>query len=624
MIKEYLDKYTGKLKPYIPCPQAADRKAWESLDAGLIKNLITCGEAYLGFEWPPLYATDYMDFTRTGNREHFQAKQFLRRTALNALVLAECAEHEGRFLDDIINGIFLICEETAWQLPAHNSYIRDTPQAILPDASRPIIDLFAAETGAVLAMAEYVLRDELHAVSPSISVLVNQKLTERILLPYMTEHFWWMGDGESHMNNWTVWCTQNVLFTALTRESLPAAVKKEDLVSKAAGSIDYFLAEYGDDGCCDEGAQYYRHAGLCLFACLEVLNAVTDQALAGAWKEEKVKNIASYILNAHIDGPYYVNFADCSPIAGRCNAREYLFGKRTGNEDLMAFAAADYQHSECPLLFDEHNLYYRLLTVFTHGEMSSCDTSRPIPHKDIYYPSVGLFAARDQSLYLAVKAGDNDDSHNHNDTGSFTIYKDGKPLFIDAGVETYTKKTFSPDRYQIWTMQSQYHNLPTFFDGDTAVMQKDGADYRAEHVIHELGDHICKISMDIAKAYPDGRITSYRREAVLEKGTGITIEDHYEGTLPPPVLSLMTYEKPVYADGILSVGDLGNVTVEGAASVTIETVPVTDERLKTAWKHDLYRCLVTMEKDIIRLTIPERLRQESDDNRAGILPEEKR
>ena len=69
--------------------------------------------------------------------------------------------------------------------------------------------------------------------------------------------------------------------------------------------------------------------------------------------------------------------------------------------------------------------------------------------KDIFYPSTGLFIARDSRFCLAVKAGDNDDSHNHNDTGSFTIYKDGKPLFADIGVETYQAKTFSPQRYEI-------------------------------------------------------------------------------------------------------------------------------------------------------------------------------
>ncbi|MBP0575285.1 heparinase II/III family protein, partial [Mycobacterium tuberculosis] len=78
------------------------------------------------------------------------------------------------------------------------------------------------------------------------------------------------------------------------------------------------------------------------------------------------------------------------------------------------------------------------------------------------FPSVGVLVARDDRFALAVKAGDNGDSHNHNDTGSITLYKDGRPVLIDVGVESYTQKTFSPRRYEIWTMQSAYHNLPTF------------------------------------------------------------------------------------------------------------------------------------------------------------------
>ena len=109
-----------------------------------------------------------LEYTRSGNRIRFEDKQFARRTALGTLVLAEACDYKGTFLDDIINGIYLICEETAWQLPPHNSYIRDTPSLPLPDPSRPVIDLFAAETGAVLAVAVWLLRDELRAVSPLI------------------------------------------------------------------------------------------------------------------------------------------------------------------------------------------------------------------------------------------------------------------------------------------------------------------------------------------------------------------------------------------------------------------------------------------------------------------------
>ncbi|MFR6663431.1 MAG: hypothetical protein ACLURG_09355 [Gemmiger sp.] len=57
------------------------------------------------------------------------------------------------------------------------------------------------------------------------------------------------------------------------------------------------------------------------------------------WAEPKIKNMAEYIVNMHIAGPYYLNFADCSPLAGARGVREYLFGKRVGSLPLMTLAA---------------------------------------------------------------------------------------------------------------------------------------------------------------------------------------------------------------------------------------------------------------------------------------------
>ena len=56
-----------------------------------------------------------------------------------------------------------------------------------------------------------------------------------------------------------------------------------------------------------------------------------------------------------------------------------------------------------------------------------------------------------------------------------------RPCFFE-GVESYTKKTFSPQRYEIWTMQSAWHNLPTF-DG---VQQLPGAEYAAREVCTDI------------------------------------------------------------------------------------------------------------------------------------------
>ena len=584
-------------------PPAADREVWEGIPQDYRRQLEEEGEKWLNYRFLPIYATDFMEFCRTGNRSRYEEKLFLRRTALNALVLAECVRYDGRYMDAIVNLVFLICEESAWQLPAHNSYIRDTPQFLLPDVTRPVIDLFAVETGAVLAVAEYLLRESFARLSPAVSVMVNHNLETRIFHPYLESHFWWMGDGVSPMNNWTSWCTQNVLLAAFTRQ-MEGRVQKE-IMKKACESLDYFLDEYGEDGCCDEGAQYYRHAGLTLFNAMEVLNHVTGQAFSALYREHKIGNIADYIRKVHVDGPYYVNFADCSPIAGRCGAREYLFGKRTCNEKLMAFAARDYREGGQALGTEEHNLFYRVQSAFCHEEMAEY-AGEEGKASDCYFASAGLFVARDEKFCLAVKAGDNNDSHNHNDAGSFTIYKNGHPLFIDVGVESYTRKTFSPQRYEIWTMQSQYHNLPAF----GGVMEKAGEEFCASDVEYEFGEKRAWIGMELARAYGDERVKSYVREVCLEKGKNISITDRYEGELEPVVLSLMTYERPEIAGMeksmdtlVMNIGDLGICRISGAAKAETEEIPITDPRLMATWKHNICRTLVTFEGRTIRLEV---------------------
>ncbi len=583
-------------KAFLPFPKACERNAYENLDAALKETIVKEGEQYLGYQYPAIYATDFMKFTRTGNRTEFETLYYASRHALCALTAAECVEYQGRFLDDIINGIFVVCEQSAWQLPPHNTYIRDTPQHILPDSTRPVLDLFACETGALLSCITYLLREALDKISPFITARMHWELERRIITPYLAEHFWWMGAGDEPMCNWTAWCTQNVLLTAFLEDFDDS--KRLQVFQKAAESCDYFLKDYGDDGCCDEGAQYYRHAGLCLFNAMEVLNTVSNDAFQPLFAWEKIKNIALYIVNVHVDGKYYFNFADCSPIAGRAGVQEFLFGKYTQQPVLMQFAADEFRAANRPLYSDEVNqisLYHRLQTIFYQKEVLSYHSETPAAIQDIFYPSVGLFLTRSQILCLAVKAGNNDDNHNHNDTGSFTVYKNGKPVFVDIGVESYTKKTFSPDRYEIWTMQSGYHNLPTLMGLD----EKDGADYCAQNVAVLQETDTASISMELAGAYPlsaakNSTVSpSYSRTVTLSKTKNtITINDCTN--LSDVILNFITYEKPAVHENILQIGSLAAASLEGAVLYTIEVLPITDARLKTAWDHDLYRVRLKM------------------------------
>lgn len=547
--------------------------------------LEAAGNAALCAPWAEILASHYRDYRLTGNRARFEERYFQRRLKLNDLVMAEWATGSGRYLDQIVDGVFLICEESGWQLPAHNSYVRGGARLPLPRTERPVIDLFAAETAAILSVCRHLLGAALDAIDPAVNARIEQEIRKRILQPYLAEHFWWMGSGQERMNNWTAWITQNVLLATFL---LPTDQElRQSVASKALSSLDAFIKDYADDGACEEGVVYYRHAALCMFGAIQVLEQVGGGFIASIWKEPKIRCMAEFIRHMHIADNSYVNFADSSAVVAPCGMREYLFGKAVGSTGLMTFAASDYQRDPDRLMPMEWNLWYRVQAAQGYSEVMKapvCDQ----PRDDCFYPGIGLLIARDAQFCLAVKAGNNGESHNHNDVGSFIVYKGGCPVLIDVGVETYNARTFSPRRYEIWTMQSAYHNLPTF----SGVMQKDGEEFAASEVNAIRCPDCAGLMMELAGAYPsEANIKSFQRTVMLHKEQHVEIRDRYD-TASHRVLSLMVAQRPVIKPDLISLPGLAMLQISGGGTPIVEEIPVDDARLRKAWPDVLYRILI--------------------------------
>ena len=588
MFEEKLSSLPQILHPVCPMPSHAHLEHLPEKEREL--TLTRAARA----EQTPLsriLASDWLAFSRTGDRAHFEDLYFPRRRRLTDLVCGFLLKEDSRWLEEAVNTIWALCEESAWQLPAHNSYVRDAPQAPWPDVSRPVVDLFAAETGALLSCAAAVLADHL---SQPVRDRIFLEVNRRILTPYLTEHFWWMGNGDEEMNNWTPWCTQNVLLCAFT---LPFdETVRRRVIGQACRSLDCFLKDYGEDGCCSEGAQYYGHAALCLFSCLRIVELAAPGVFDSVWKEKKIANMASYIYHMHVDGIYYFNFADCSPVAGRRGARDYLFAVRTGNGEMASFAARDWLESLSDPQEDGDvmriSLWEQLLELDHAGEMAQYAerAGKNPPAAGALYPSNGVYTARRGVWQLAVKGGNNADSHNHNDVGSVILYRDGKPFLIDLGVETYCRKTFSPQRYEIWTMQSSYHNLPDF-DG---VMQCDGAAFRAREVQVSQPDGGFCVSMELSAAWPEqaGLESFWRVVTLLPEG--LRLEDECRGSYRRADMHLLLQEKPeILGGGRIAAGALGEILCEGLTEAPrVEILSIQDARLRLAWPDTLYRLVL--------------------------------
>lgn len=165
----------------LPIPTERERDRWKAIPKETADSIIKEADGFIGYDFPVILATDYLEFSRTGDRKVMQAKSFIRRRALNLLVLATCISGDGKYLDTIIDLLFMISEETFWGVSAHfQTYSEDK---MLPHRSLDYVDLFAAETGCHVAFALYLLADRLNAAVPGLVKEMYVQLDERILTP---------------------------------------------------------------------------------------------------------------------------------------------------------------------------------------------------------------------------------------------------------------------------------------------------------------------------------------------------------------------------------------------------------------------------------------------------------
>ena len=221
---------------------------------------------------------------------------------------------------------------------------------------------------------------------------------------------------------------------------------------------------------------------------------------------------------------------------------------------------------------------------------------------DFWLPNTEVAGARDKEgsflgFFFGAKGGFNDESHNHNDVGSCVMYYDGKPCLIDLGRDEYTAKTFSPRRYEIWTMQSGFHNLPVV----NGVDQKDGAAFKARNTAFSANGKSVLFSTEISGAYPkEAQVKSWIRSYTLNRGKNFIISDKYElsGTAAASTSSnIMTYCKvsEVKAGVLKFEGDGFTMNMSynpEVVSAKIEYIDITDKMLRSYWPKGVTRVVL--------------------------------
>ncbi|MBO7743003.1 heparinase II/III family protein [Paenibacillus sp. MWE-103] len=573
-------------KRIAPFPDAADRAAWSGVSASRRELWLNEAERWLDYAWPALKASARIEARLTGKLSAASDPVFDRRAVLGKLVIGECLEDEGRFLGQIVNGILCICEETTWGTDE------------FPVEAGHEVHLISGETAALLLWTRYLLQPRLDAINPAIGRRIKKEVRARVLNPYLDrDDYWWMGfRPDTRVNNWNPWCNLSCLTGFLLAEDDPEV--RDRGIRKVMTSLDRFILTHPADGCCDEGPMYWEHSGGALYDCLELLRSASGGAI-DIYDEPIVRDIGSYLYKVHIDGPYYANFADGDAQVAHYPDVIYGYGVRIGDERLQALGAAT------PAVIRDYPYWFPLPRFVRNLFQARPDASgAKAPYvRDAWLDRTQVMTARSSEgtkdgLFVAAKGGNNLESHNHNDVGSFIVYADGRPVLIDLGTEWYTAKTFSPQRYEIWTTQSAYHNLPTV----RGAQQRVGGEYRASDVAYACGDDVSELSMNIAGAYPpEAGIASWRRTVSLRRSGRAAVEVTDDFALVEPTselaYTLMTPCVPREIEaGLLRLDYAPDrfVTIAYDAerlTFASETIPVADSRLRRNWGDAVYRIL---------------------------------
>ena len=458
-----------------------------------------------GMPTPTLPFSSFKRFDIDGDRYEYEADYFLRRRKLEAFALRAWLYEREEDISALEDIIWAVLDEYTWALPAH--LWGDGLKKLQSDAY--MVDLFAAETAQTLSEILVLVGDKLQ---PIVVERTRRSIRERVI-GRMSERFRWM----NWSNNWVAVCGGCVGMAAIYESD---GEELASILYTILDSLVRYIGGFSDDGACLEGIAYWRYGFGYFIAFAELLCRRTDGKI-NLFDDEKVHKVASFIQKCILPGGKCVSFSD-----GHSSATISLFATAKLSEiypdiPLPSLDTVTMRYPEDVdgrFALEVRNLIWAPTALPTDGS----GFATHVLDAAEWYVSTSTTGTS-----LAAKAGHNDEPHNHNDVGSFSICKNGRELLSDLGCGKYDRDYFLDDtRYKILCNASFGHSVP-IINGE---YQQPGRDFCARDVkIDTTG-----IKMDMSGAYNIPTLESLIREVRFDAESGAaTLTDTYSFASTP-------------------------------------------------------------------------------------------
>ncbi len=463
----------------------------------------------------------------------------LQSSALLSLIYPDNKE----YYDNLVDSIWAYLNEYTWAPLGHYTeyFYGRTPK----DFDYGLLDIFACSIAFSLAEIKYLFKDRFPKL---LTDRITYELRRRTIEPYLTREFFW----EKHDNNWTAVCA-GAVGSLLMYEDTELFFQNQERLHSA---MESYLNSYKDDGMCVEGVGYWGF-GFGFFTAYALLEKELTNGKIDWFARPKVKEIAKFLQKTFLSKDVLVTFGDCSVTQnyaiGLPSMLRYIYGDEIERlpKELAVIAK---ENTHFPFL---------LRAVLYYNEDNYTDTmSNNVTYT---YENSSYFFKRTKSFGFGAKGGNNGESHNHIDVGTFIIARGDKQIICDIGAGPYEDGYHGDKRYTFFHPSAWSHNLP-IFDG----IPQDGCRRNDVNIYYDETNS--RAYMDIKNGYGVDYLQKAERSFVFCDDK-IVLNDKFELTKETEITErFVSLIEPKFVDGELIIDDvylspkcktLPTVTVKG-------------------------------------------------------------